>query len=330
VDRIAAHEHAPLHHQHPPWPAPYSRDVRKRSDLVSRARVAASSDRFWVSDRYMIKAECGRCQALVTVRVFPVCAGLLGHTVILVRRGGSFYDEPEVIRRFAGKRRGSALDPTHVMEEPAVLAELGDVRGRRVIDLGCGDGAFGRTLLAAGAASYLGVDGSRTMVERARQQLTHGPGQVVLGDLEDFTAPTNSADLVICRLALHYVADIGPVLDAVAGCLRPGGRFVMTVVHPVITAHDNRPEGPRTSWIVDHYFELGPRTRPWMGSHIVWHHRTVEHHVQALLVAGLTLGALRECEPVPDRCAGELAELDRRRRVPLFLLLRGDKPASPP
>ena len=214
------------------------------------------------------------------------------------------------------------------MEEPAVLAELGDPTGRRVTDLGCGDGAFGAALLAAGAASYLGIDGSHSMVEQARRQLAHTPdGRVELGDLEDFAAPADSADLVTCRLALHYVENIHPVLTAVARCLAPGGRFVMTVVHPVITSHDNRPDGPRTSWTVDHYFDPGPRTRPWFGSETTWHHRTVEHYVHTLLAAGLTLTALRECEPVPARCASEPGELTRRRRVPLYLLLRGERSA---
>lgn len=46
------------------------------------------------------------------------------------------------------------------MEEPAVLGEVGDQSGLRVIDLGCGDARFGRLLLAGGCASYLGIDGS--------------------------------------------------------------------------------------------------------------------------------------------------------------------------
>ena len=151
-------------------------------------------------------------------------------TVGTVERGGSVYDDPEVFQRYVRKRDASAFDPNHVMEEPALLAELGDPIGRRVVDLGCGDGTFGAILLAAGAAGYLGIDGSRTMVEQARRRLADTDGRVVLGDLEDFTAPPGSADLVTCRQALHYVEDVRPVLDAVAHCLTPGGRFVMTEI----------------------------------------------------------------------------------------------------
>jgi hypothetical protein len=56
---------------------------------------------------------------------------------------------------------------------------------------------------------------------------------------------------------------------------------------------------------------------------VTWHHRTIEHYAQSLLGAGLSLTALRECEPVAERFGGDGAELARRRRVPLFLLLAG-------
>lgn len=240
------------------------------------------------------------------------------------RRGGSYYDDPDVFERYTRHYDVcgvSPFSPNYVMEEPAVLAEVGDPTGRRVLDLGCGDAGLGQQLLAAGAASYGGIDGSHNMVQRARERLDGTTGHVELGDLEEFTAPADSADIVICRLAMHYVQDINPVLAAVSRCLAPGGRFVMTVVHPVITSYDNRPDGPRTAWTVDDYFESGPRRRDWFGREVIWYHRTIEQYVGAFTGAGLSVTGLRECEPVAERFAEEYDELARRRRVPLFLLL---------
>src|ERR1700758_3949168 len=82
------------------------------------------------------------------------------------RRGGAFYDEPEVFERYQ-QHRSWSLNPNVAMEEPALLAELADVSGLRVLDLGCGDASVGRVLLDAGAARYLGVDGSARMVQAA-------------------------------------------------------------------------------------------------------------------------------------------------------------------
>jgi SAM-dependent methyltransferase len=207
------------------------------------------------------------------------------------------------------------------MEEPAVLAAIGRVAGLDVVDLGCGDGAFGVDLLAAGCSSYLGIDGSELMVGKATNLLAGTAGSVRRGDLEDLTLPDCSADLVTARLSLHYVADLAPVLACIAKALRPGGTLVMTVVHPVLTSHEASTAEPRTNWLVDDYFDTGPRTRQFLGATVTWHHRTIDQYVQAVLAAGLRLGTLSECAPVADRFDTDTAELHRRRRVPAFLLL---------
>jgi hypothetical protein len=89
----------------------------------------------------------------------------------------------------------------------------------------------------------------------------------------------------------------------------------------VITSHDQEPVGPRTTWTVDRYFEAGPRHRSWFGQQVTWHHRTIETYVRALHDASFSLDMLSECEPRPALLAGDTAELARRRRVPLILLL---------
>lgn len=233
----------------------------------------------------------------------------------------SAYDDPSVFAAYTAAHVPGPHNPNHVMEAPAVWGELGEVTGLRVLDLGCGDARFGADLLAAGAASYHGVDGSRRMVTRARQVLTETVGSVEDARLEDHVPPARSAEVVTCRLAAHYLADLDAFLAGVRHALVDGGRFVMTMVHPVLSSHDTPSDGPRQHWVVDDYFRPGPRRRPWFGSEVTWHHRTVEQYHHALTAAGLTVRVLRECPPDPTRLVGAPGELDRRRRVPLFLLL---------
>lgn len=236
--------------------------------------------------------------------------------------GGSFYDADDVHKRYTAHRDGEQhLSPNHVMEEPAVLAEVGNPAGLRVLDLGCGDGRFGHQMLMAGARSYQGVDSSLRMIDIAKLNLAGTRGSVELANIENVAPPSGSLDLITARLSLHYVADLDRIMSAAAQGLSAGGRFIFTVVHPVITSYDNQPTGPRTNWTVDDYFHTGPRMRNWLGSEVTWHHRTIEDYVNAVTEAGLTLTALRECEPDPARFDGHTEELARRQRVPLFLLL---------
>ena len=239
------------------------------------------------------------------------------------RRGGAFYDDAETFERYREHRRWS-LNPNNVMEGPAILDELGPVSGLRVLDLGCGDAEIGGELMDQGVARYRGIDGSWRMVQAAQRKLKGTTGEAVVCDIEDIAELPESFDLVLSRMALHYVADLGGVLRACRACLAPGGRVVFTVVHPVITSHDARESStePRQNWVVDDYFVAGPRDQQWLGTKTVWHHRTIEDYVVELRNANFALVNLRECAPRRERFDND-TEYERRRRIPLVLLIAG-------
>jgi len=250
-----------------------------------------------------------------------------------------FYDDPANAGAYTRRRHQDPTNPIPVMEEPALRRHIGDVRGLTVLDLGCGDAAIARDLLAAGCAGYLGVDSALPMVALAGERLRPYPtAEIRHGTIEQFIAPAGSVDLIISRLAMNYVRDLAPVLRSCHTALASGGRLVFSVPHPILTCNDGNqnPGGRRTTWLVDHYFTPGPRLRAWHGSTVTWYHRTVEDQVSALLAAGFTLTALSECSPQrglfksngchdnDNRSSGG-REYGRRLRVPSFLLLAGRK-----
>src|SRR3989442_11389653 len=107
--------------------------------------------------------------------------------------------------------RGRADNPNDTLEKPVLLELLGDVTGKRILDLGCGDAAFGHEAFQRGCAAYLGVEGSHNMVALALQNLAGTSGRVIEANLET---------------ALSHVHQ----------ALVASGRFVFSVEHPVITS----------------------------------------------------------------------------------------------
>jgi len=237
--------------------------------------------------------------------------------------GGAFYADGNRVDRYLRHRHDAVRSPNLTMEQPAFLAAVGDCDGLDIVELGCGDGSWATIAVASRCRSYLGIDVSAPMLERARLRLAATHGTFQQAAIEHVQRPAESVDLVVSRMALHYVADLDGVVQNVHGWLRPGGRAIITVVHPVITCHDTTGDGPRQSWVVDGYFEPGPRGRTWFDEPVVWHHRTIEQYVTAVRVAGFDLTSLSECAPVAHLFAGDRDEVARRRRVPLFLLLEG-------
>jgi SAM-dependent methyltransferase len=210
------------------------------------------------------------------------------------------------------------------MEEPVLLELLGPTRGLRILDLGCGNAELGRRLLDGGCRRYVGIDGSENMIRDAQGALAGTTGVVLHQHIEDTAFPAGSFDLVVSRMALHYVEDLGTVLSAAHGWLSLGGRLVFSVEHPVVTSSDAGWDGrgPRGSWVVDGYFEPGWRETAWLGGRVRKYHRPVEDYVGLVQAAGFRLDAPREARPRWEYFATE-EEYRRRCRIPLILLPAG-------
>jgi SAM-dependent methyltransferase len=235
--------------------------------------------------------------------------------------GPRFYDDPQVFATYR-ERRARADNPNDTLELPVMRELLGSPRGHCYLDLGCGDGRFAEELLAAGAASYLGIDGSHNMARVARERLAGTIGRAVQSTIESMTLSAESFDRVCSRLAFHYIEDLAPTFSMVRQSLKADGLFVFSVEHPVITssAAAATESGLRERWIVDDYFVTGRRTTNWMGGQVVKYHRTVADYFAAVEAAGMQVVALRESRPDSAHFSDE-ALFRRRQRVPLFLFI---------
>lgn len=117
-------------------------------------------------------------------------------------------------------------------ERPAVLAALGAVAGRRVLDAGCGAGALGVELEARGA-TVAGLDVSPEMAAIARARGL----EAAVGDLRDPLPFGDGAfDAAVASLVLHYVRDWEPVLAELARVVAGGGPIVLSTHHPEMVA----------------------------------------------------------------------------------------------
>jgi len=223
-------------------------------------------------------------------------------------------------------RRHRLENPNDTLEKPVFLELAGELEGKRILDLGCGDATFGAEALAAGCRFYLGIDGSQNMVAVAQKGLVGTSGQIIHADIEAWTYPQSSFDLVISRLVIHYVENIDSIFAQVYRTLVNHGRFVFSVEHPVITSCDRawQSGGVRQDWIVDNYFEIGKRVTSWMGGEVIKYHHTVEDYFLALQKAGFTVESVRESHPRREFFGSE-ETFERRKRIPLFLLLAGHK-----
>ena len=235
----------------------------------------------------------------------------------------NIYDNPEFFTGYSQLDR-SVQGLAGAAEWPALRALLPDLHGLRVVDLGCGFGWFCRWAREQGAAQVLGFDLSERMLDRARTMTSDAAITYVRADLERLALPEASFDLAFSSLALHYLADLEPLLVQVQRSLVPGGRLVFSVEHPLYTA----PAHPgwqveadgRKTWPVDGYLAEGPRTTDWLAPGVIKQHRTLGTYLNLLIRLGFTLAQVEEWGPSTAQVA-ERPEWAVERERPMFLLI---------
>jgi 2-polyprenyl-6-hydroxyphenyl methylase/3-demethylubiquinone-9 3-methyltransferase len=120
----------------------------------------------------------------------------------------------------------------HAINRPRVdfyLRELGDLRGRLVLDAGCGGGLVARELAAAGA-EVVGVDRSLGSLGVARRAVG-GPFRPAQGRLERLPFADGSFDAVVAADVLEHLPDLPAAVDELARVLAPGGSFLFDTVN---------------------------------------------------------------------------------------------------
>ena len=234
----------------------------------------------------------------------------------------NIYDDPGF---FAGySRLPRSIEGLAGMPEwPSLRALLPDLKGRAVLDLGCGFGWFCRWAREQGAESVQGVDVSEKMLARARAETHDAAITYARADMETVAFPAASFDLAYSALALHYVTGLARLLAQVHAALLPGGALVFSVEHPIFTAPSmpgwSDGEGRRT-WPLDGYLEEGPRSTDWLAPGVIKQHRMVATWVNLLIDLGFALTRIEEWGPSPEQIAQRPSLADERRRPPFLLV----------
>ena len=223
---------------------------------------------------------------------------------------------------------------------PGTLRLLATKPGERVLDVACGQGVLCRRLSDIGV-SAVGVDLAKELIRAAKDRsVASATIEYHVADARELgppVAPAESFDAAACVLAIQNINPIGPVMSGVAAALKPGGRFVLVMMHPCF-------RGPKESFWgwdptkgvqfrrVDRY--LLPRKTPIVAhpgadpDTYTWSfHKPIGAYVRALRGAGLLVDTIDEWASHKQSDSGPRAAAENaaREEIPLFLAIRAVK-----
>jgi len=206
-------------------------------------------------------------------------------------------------------------------ERPATLSLLPDVRGKWVLDAGCGPGVYSEWLVNQGA-EVVAFDGNARMVEFARKRLGERV-QVFQANLEgalDFLSDV-SFDVIVCPLAMDYVEDWEPTFREFHRVIKTGGALVFSMEHPHPKFESHRDTSD--------YFSVELIEYTWRGFgkpvSVASYRRPLSGVINPLINAGFTLDRVLEPQPTDEFKEVEPKDYEELLRNPGFLCIRAVK-----
>lgn len=179
-------------------------------------------------------------------------------------------------------------------ERPAMLNLAGDVDGRRILDVGCGSGPLSAALRDRGAL-VAGLDLSAAMIELARARLGEDADLIVHDVAEPLPYADATFDDVVASLVLHYLEDWTQPLAELRRVLKPGGRLLLSVNHPILYKMLN-PDAD--------YFDIAEFSydAEHAGRTVVYTnwHRPLQGMSDAFTAAGFDISVIQEPPVAPD------------------------------
>ena len=263
----------------------------------------------------------------------------------ITRRIGDHWDREA--RLWAEVVRGHTDVYREGLAVPAFLELLGEVGGKTVLDIACGEGSVTRELARQGA-KMTALDLSPAMIELAVEEEKKEPLGIdyhVGNSARLDTIADGSFDVVICFMAVMDIAAVDNTFREVARVMKPGGRFLFNILHPCFQPRVARwvykEDAPRTDenrlyFAVDRYFDRGSieeniaitgiSPEPLYLTRIRFH-RTIEDYVRSLGGARMLVHDLRE-SVASKEMVRRFPNLDRSRRIPYFMLIEARKSAT--
>jgi SAM-dependent methyltransferase len=230
---------------------------------------------------------------------------------------------------FEGYRNLRKRDDNHnvLIEQPAMMKLLPDLKNKTVLDLGCGCGGDCVEFVRRGAKRVVGIDISENMLAVARRESADPHIEYYRLNMEQLDQLDERFDLIYSSLAFHYIEDFERLCRDVSIHLNNGGILLFSQEHPLNTADGffNKDEnGNVRSYTVFDYNRAGKRVTHWFVDGVEKYHRPMGMILTTVARSGFMIQDV--IEPVPDDAA-----LQRRPALikewtkPCFLIVRAQK-----
>lgn len=224
------------------------------------------------------------------------------------------------------------MNANDLVEIPNFRKLIPDVKGKRILDLGCGYGENDKYCIGLGAKEILGIDISKHMIKIAKENNNDENIKYKVMAMENINEIEEKFDIVISSLAFHYVKDYEKLINDIYNLLNDDGILIFSIDHPLRIASKFE------TWMKKNYTKINGkwfllvsdynreviREKEWNGVMVKRYHRNFSSLINGLVNSGFKIDKI--LEPIPDEKAIKIIpkyinQYDR----PYFLFVRAKK-----
>ncbi len=213
---------------------------------------------------------------------------------------------------------------------PAVKTLIGNVKGKKVLDVGCGSGIYSRVLQKEGAI-VSGIDISRALLKIARKECPNI--EFRLADASKIPYKNSTFDIAYGSLMMHYIKDWHKPLKEICRVLKPGGKFIFSINNPVTFCRVKKKIGNKEYCLVGYdsggsevfgnYFKEG-----WRDFHLLkgvsmkFHHKTYETIINHIIKSGFVIDGYKDSRPSRKSKKLDSPAYRKFSKLPIFCAFR--------
>jgi ubiquinone/menaquinone biosynthesis C-methylase UbiE len=181
------------------------------------------------------------------------------------------------------------------LEMPSTFELMGNIKGKNILDIGCGTGIYAKKMTKMGA-KVKGFDISPKMLEIAKEE---NP-KLELKQSSLYNIPFNEKfDIAIAPLVIHYLKNLDKVFKEVNRILKSQGYFIFSISNPVFEVTEKISKNRRLVRKFGNYFKEKKQYKMWGGGiEMPSYHKTYETIIRTLLKNGFEIADYRDCFPL--------------------------------
>ena len=212
---------------------------------------------------------------------------------MLMKKIENIYDNKTFFDNYIKLRNDpNNIAANEIVEMPAIYNELPNLKGKKVLDLGCGTGNNCIKAIELGADYVMGIDVSKNMIDLAKK--TNSDKKIVYENLaiENVSTLNQKFDVVISSLAFHYIEDYDKLLKDIYELLNENGQLIFSQEHPLATgtilneacnSSSKLKLGGKEYKLLSDYNINGPREVNWLGGTYTKYHRNISSLINGLI-----------------------------------------------